>query len=104
MVKLQILDVRMKRNIRKVSKSALMGYRDSAVKHGRLHRFAKWAEETYGIYWRSMYEKLRHGRVKKWEGAGIIRCMDEYGFHGTPGELWSRCVKNRFADFMKPGR
>ena len=101
MVKLQILAERMKENIRKVSKIALMGYRTGAVKRGRIHRFAKWTEMTYGVPFRTMYNKLKTNNVKIWEGAGIIRCMDEYGFHGKPGELWNRCVRNKFCEFME---
>lgn len=101
MVKLLILKKRMKKNIRKMSKTALMGYKDSAVKRGRIHRFAKWAEATYGVPFRTMYNKLKTNTVKTWEGAGIVRCMDEYGFHGNPGDLWNRCVRNRFCEFME---
>lgn len=101
MVKLQILIERMKEKIRKVPKMRISTYRHNAVKRGRIHRFAKWTEDIYGVPFRTMYNKLRKNRVKIWEGAGIIRCMDEYGFHGTPGELWTKCTRNRFVEFMK---
>ena len=101
MVKLLILIEKMKQNIRKVSKMALMGYKERAVKRGRIHRFAKWANEVYGVPFRTMYNKLKTNNVKTWEGAGIIRCMDEYGFHGRPEDLWSRCVRNKFCEFME---
>lgn len=91
----------MEENVRKVRKSRISTGRRGAVKRGRIHRFARWCEETYGTPWRSMYEKLRHGRVKAWEGAGIIRCMDEYGFHGNPGDLWNKCKRNGFCEFME---
>ena len=86
--------------IKKMPKVRISTYRASAVKRGRVHRFSKWAGDTYGMPWRSMYEKLRRNRIKTWEGAGIIRCMSEYGFHGNPGELWDKCKRNQFCDFM----
>lgn len=91
----------MEKKIGKLRKTTIYGGSRRAVKRGRIHRFAKWTEDTYGIPWRKMYEKIRHGRIKTWEGCGIIRCMDEYGFHGNPCDLWNRCVRNRFCDFME---
>lgn len=84
-----------------VRKTRITTGRRGAVKRGRIHRFSKWTEEKYGIPWRSMYEKLRKNRVKIWESAGITQCMDEYGFHGSPGELWTKCVRNSFCEFME---
>lgn len=91
----------MEQNVRKVAKTTICGGSRRAVKRGRIHRFAKWAEDRYGIPCRSMYEKIRRGRIKTWEGSGIARCMDDYGFHGNPGDLWNRCVRNKFCDFME---
>lgn len=91
----------MEEKTRKVLKTTINGRSRRAAKRGRAHRFSKWVEGAYGIPYRSMYEKLRHGRIKTWEGAGIIRCMDDFGFHGTPEELWQRCVRNRFCEFME---
>lgn len=91
----------MERTYRKVKKTRITTGSKHAVKRGVIHRFAKWAGNRYGIPWRSVYEKIRKGRVKAWEGSGIIRCMDEYGFHGSPDELWDRCVRNKFCDFME---
>jgi hypothetical protein len=91
----------MKESIVKVRKSRISTGSHCAVRRGRVHRFAKWAEEVYGISWISMYDKLKKNRVKTWEGAGIIRCMQEFGFYGSPGDLWQKCVKNKFADYME---
>ena len=91
----------MKESIVKVRKSRISTGSHCAVRRGRVHRFAKWAEEVYGISWISIYDKLKKNRVKTWEGAGIIRCMQEFGFYGSPGDLWQKCVKNKFADYMK---
>ena len=91
----------MKQNIRKVSKLALMGYKKRAVKRGRIHRFSKWIEQRYGIPWRTTYCKVREGRIKAGEGAGIEKCIREYGFKGSPKELWMSCTKNHFCDFME---
>jgi hypothetical protein len=27
--------------------------------------------------------------------------MQEFGFYGSPGDLWQKCVKNKFADYME---
>lgn len=91
----------MKESIVKVRKSRISTGSHCAVRRGRVHRFAKWAEEVYGISWISIYDKLKKNRVKTWEGAGIIRCMQEFGFYGSPGDLWQKCVKNKFADYME---
>lgn len=91
----------MEEKTRKVKKTTINGRSSRAAKRGRVHRFAKWVEEKHGVPFRSMYAKLRHGRVKTWEGSGIVRCMDEFGFHGTPGELWSKCIRNRLCEFME---
>lgn len=91
----------MKESIVKVRKSRISTGSHCAVRRGRVHRFAKWAEEVYGISWISIYGKLKKNRVKTWEGAGIIRCMQEFGFYGSPGDLWQKCVKNKFADYME---
>lgn len=91
----------MNENVKKVPKMRISTYRGSAVKRGRIHRFAKWTEENYGVPWRTMYEKLRRRRVKTWEGSGIVRCMDDFGFHGTPEDLWRKCVKKQFCNFME---
>ena len=91
----------MKENIVKVRKSRISTGSHRAGRRGRVHRFAKWAEEVYGISWISIYDKLKKNRVKTWEGAGIIRCMQEFGFYGSPGDLWQKCVKNKFADYME---
>ena len=91
----------MKESIVKVRKSRISTGSHCAVRRGRVHRFAKWAEEAYGISWISIYDKLKKNRVKTWEGAGIIRCMQEFGFYGSPGDLWQKCVKNKFADYME---
>lgn len=91
----------MEKTYRKVRKTRISTGSKRAVKRGRIHRFAKWTEDMYGIPWRSMYEKIRLGRIKTWEGSGIIRCMDDYGFHGNPDELWNRCVRNKFCEFME---
>ena len=90
----------MEENIRKVRISTIAGRSQRAVKRGRIHRFSKWIEKEYGIPWCSMYDKMRKNRIKTWEGKGIIRCMDEYGFNGTPSELWNKCVRNKFCQFM----
>lgn len=91
----------MKESIVKVRKSRISTGSHCAVRRGRVHRFAKWEEEVYGISWISIYDKLKKNRVKTWEGAGIIRCMQEFGFYGSPGDLWQKCVKNKFADYME---
>ena len=91
----------MNKNVKKVPKMRISTYIGNAVKRGRVHRFSKWAEDRYGIQWRTMYEKLRRGRVKTWEDVGIIRCMDEFGFHGTPDDLWGKCIKKQFCNFME---
>ena len=91
----------MKESIVKVRKTRISTGSHRAVRRGRVHRFAKWAEEVYGISWISIYDKLKKNRVKTWEGAGIIRCMQEFGFYGSPGDLWQKCVKNKFADYME---
>ena len=91
----------MKENVRKVRKTRISTGAHHAVKRGRIHRFSIWIEEVYGIPFRSIYEKMRQKRIKKWEGAGIIRCMDEYGFHGNPEQLWLRVKRNTFCDFME---
>lgn len=91
----------MKESIVKVRKSRISTGSHCAVRRGRVHRFAKWAEEVYGISWISIYDKLKKNRVKTWEGTGIIRCMQEFGFYGSPGDLWQKCVKNKFADYME---
>ena len=91
----------MKESIVKVRKSRISTGSHCAVRRGRVHRFAKWAEDVYGISWISIYDKLKKNRVKTWEGAGIIRCMQEFGFYGSPGDLWQKCVKNKFADYME---
>lgn len=91
----------MEQKIRKVRKTRISTGSHYAVKRGRLHRFAKWVEGVHGVSFRGMYEKLRGGRSKTWEDIGINQCMDEYGFHGTPTDLWSKCVRNRFCVFME---
>lgn len=91
----------MEEKTRKVRKTTINGRSFRAAKRGRVHRFAKWVEENHGVPFRSMYAKLRNRRVKTWEGAGIVRCMDEFGFHGTPGELWNKCIRNRLCEFME---
>lgn len=91
----------MEEKVRKVRKSRISTGAQRAVKRGRIHRFAKWAELEYGIPRRTMYEKLRRNRIKTWEGAGITRCMDDFGFHGTPSELWNKCIRNKFCEFME---
>lgn len=91
----------MKESIVKVRKTRISTGKHRAVRRGRVHRFAKWVEAEYGVSWFSVYDKLRKNRIKTWEGSGIIRCMDEFGFHGTPEELWRKCVKNRFVEFME---
>lgn len=91
----------MEQKVRKVRKSRISTGSHCAVKRGRMHRFAKWVEDVHGVPFRGMYEKLRGGRSKGWEDIGISRCMDEYGFHGTPTDLWNKCVRNRFCEFME---
>lgn len=86
---------------KKVRKTTISGGSHHAVKRGRIHRFAKWTEEFYGIPFRGMYEKLRRGKIKKWESVGITRCLQEYGFHGSPGELWNVCIRNKFCAYME---
>lgn len=84
-----------------MSKKRIYTYRTNAVKRGRLHRFSKWVEQTYGVSWITMYDKLKKNRVKTWEGAGISKCLAEYGFHGNPRDLWNKCKRNLFCDFME---
>lgn len=91
----------MEENVRKIRKSRISKGMRGAVRRGRLHRFSKWTELTYGIPWRSMYEKMRRGRIKLWERQGITECMKEYGFEGKPQELWDTCGRNHFAAFME---
>lgn len=91
----------MEKRIKKVRKTLIFKGSRHAVKRGRMHRFAKWAKQEYGISFMTVYEKLRRHRIKPWEGAGIIRCMHEFGFHGRPDDLWGKCVKNKLYDFMK---
>ena len=91
----------MEKTYGKVKKTRISTGLNTAVKRGRIHRFSKWVEHTYGIPWNSIYDKIRKGRIKEWEVCGIVRCMQEYGFHGSPGDLWNKCVRNRFVEFME---
>lgn len=75
-------------------------YRVHAVKRGRTHRFAKWCEQEFNIPWQTIYTKIRSRRIKLWEMNGITSCIQEFGFQGSPNELWGNCVKNQFCDFM----
>ena len=92
----------MANNIRKVSKLALMGYADIAVKRGRIHRFSKWCSERYNISWRGIYENFRGVKPKSWKWEGMESCIRQYHpeHQGTPKEFWDNCTKNHFAEFM----
>ena len=90
----------MKGNVRKVRKTTIYSGAHNDEKRGLIHRFAKWVEDMYGIPFRSTYDKLRENRIKEWEDVGIAQCMNEYGFIGTPGDLWKKCARNTFCEFM----
>ena len=93
----------MEENIRKVSKIRLLAYSDSAVKRGRIHRFAKWCSDQYDISWRGIYESFRGSNTSAWKWDGIEKCIQE--FHSSDyentGKFWNECKKNKFAEFMK---
>lgn len=91
----------MEGSVRKVRKSRISTGMHGAVKRGRIHRFSKWVEKTYGLKWQTMYEKLRRRRIKRWELEGLTACMEAFGFHGSPSELWNKCKRNAFSDFME---
>ena len=92
----------MAENIRKISKSDLLVYADTAVKRGRIHRFAKWCSERYNISWRGIYENFRGVEPKGWKWEGMESCIKQYcpEHRGTPKEFWDRCTKNLFVEFM----
>lgn len=91
----------MAEKLRKVRKSRISTGAHSAVKRGRIHRFSKWCDNSFEIYWRTVYNKMRTHRMKPWEVEGITGCMDRYGFHGSPLDLWNKCRRNHFAEFME---
>lgn len=92
----------MEENIRKVSKIRISTYKDSAVKRGRIHRFAKWCSKKYGISWRGIYETFRGSNTSLWKWEGMESCVREFDprHRGKVGKVWDSCVRNRFVDFM----
>ena len=92
----------MEKNIRKVSKIRIYTYRDGAVKRGKLHRFARWCANEYGISWRGVYENLRSSGTSEWKWKGLTSCLKEFSpeHEGDAARVWDNCTRNRLAEFM----